>query len=152
MEYKMPMCKRPKQENANVIKGPWKAKSKREVVIPDEDIIELQENIMFCDNLTEAVMVQMIHALGENGFAVNDEPFLRDIGFIIESVRATLYRELEIKHPMAKIMEMFTQATTLDDKDGEPAGVHFKLDDDKLQNLLERFGNGEEEPEPPKVS
>ena len=34
---------------------------------------------MFCDNLTEAVMVQMIHALGENGFAVNDEPFLRDV-------------------------------------------------------------------------
>ena len=147
----MPMCKGPK-EDGNVIKGPWKAKSKREVVIPDEDIIELQENIMFCDNLTEAVMVQMIHALGENGFSVNDEPFLRDIGFIIESVRATLYREMEIKHPMAMVMEMFTQATTLDDKDGQPAGVHFKLDDAKLQNLLERFDNGEEEPEPPKVS
>ena len=148
----MPMCKRPKQENANVIKGPWKAKPKREVVIPDDDIIELQENIMFCDNLTEAVMVQMIHALGENGFAVNDEPFLRDVGFIIESVRATLYRELEIKHPMAKIMEVFTQTKVIDDKDGEAAGVHFKVNDDKLAELLERLDNGEEEPEPPEVS
>ena len=53
---------------------------------------------------------------------------------------------------MLKIMEIFTQAKTIDDKDGAPAGDHFKLDDDKLQNLLERFDNGEEEPEPPKVS
>ena len=76
---------------------------------------------MFCDNLTEAVMVQMIHALGENGFAVNDEPFLRDVGFIIESVRGTLYRELGIKHPMAKIMEVFTQTKIIDDKEKKEA-------------------------------
>ena len=41
----MPMCKRPK-EDANVIKGPWKQKSKREVVVPDVDVIAIQENIM----------------------------------------------------------------------------------------------------------
>ena len=148
----MPMCKRPKSEG-NVIKGPWKAKSKREVVLPDEDIVELQENIMFCDNLTEAVMVQMIHSLGENGFAVNDEPFLRDIGFIIETVRGTLYRELGITHPMSKVMEIFTKTQAIDDKDGETAGFHFKVDDDKLKDILEKLDNGEEEePEPPKVS
>ena len=98
-------------------------------------------------------MVQMIHSLGENGFAVNDEPFLRDIGFIIETVRGTLYRELGITHPMSKVMEIFTKTQTIDDKDGETAGFHFKVDDDKLKDILEKLDNGEEEePEPPKVS
>jgi hypothetical protein len=31
----------------NVIKGPWKNKSKRDVILPEEDIIEMQDNLMF---------------------------------------------------------------------------------------------------------
>jgi|TARA_A100001011_G_scaffold332086_1_gene358939 hypothetical protein len=150
----MPMCKKPK-EDANVIKGPWKTKPKREVVLPDEDIVELQENIMFCDNLTEAVVVQMIHSLGENGFQVNDDPFLRDMGFIIESVRASLYRELDIVHPMARVMEMFTKAQPIE-RDEETKTVNFRMNEDALDDILEvmeKIDNGEEEePEPPKVS
>ena len=53
---------------------------------------------------------------------------------------------------MAKIMEVFTQSKIIDDKDGEAAGVHFKVNDDKLAELLERLDDGEEKPEPPKVS
>ena len=68
------MCKRPK-ENANVISGPWKVKSKREVVVPDIDVIALQENIMFADDLTESLLVQMIHTMGENGVDVSSTDF-----------------------------------------------------------------------------
>ena len=145
----MPMCKRPKSEG-NVIKGPWKAKSKKEVKIPDEDIIELQENIMFCDNLTEAVMVQMIHSIGENGFDVQGENFLRDMGFIIESVRAALYRDFDYIHPMAKVMSTFTKAEKTDEE-GRPQ-LATCLDEEKLVKVIEGFDDGEEEPEPPKVS
>ena len=143
----MPMCKRPKSEG-NVIKGPWKAKSKKEIKIPDEDIIELQENIMFCDNLTEAVMVQMIHSIGENGFDVQGENFLRDMGFIIESVRAALYRDFDYIHPMAKVMSTFTKAEMSDEEGKLTTG----LDEEKLVKVIEGFDNGEEEPEPPEVS
>ena len=87
----------------NVIKGPWKNKSKREVILPKEDIIEMQDNLMFMDNLTEAVMVQMIHTIRENAIDVEG-----DMSFIIECVRSTLYREMGTVHPMAKIMEAFT--------------------------------------------
>jgi hypothetical protein len=71
----------------NVIKGPWKNKSKREVILPKEDIIEMQDNLMFMDNLTEAVMVQMIHTIRENAIDVEGEDFLQDMSFIIECVR-----------------------------------------------------------------
>ncbi len=40
-----------------------KAKSKREVVVPDIDVIAIQENIMFADDLTESLLVQMIHTM-----------------------------------------------------------------------------------------
>ena len=82
----MPMCKRPK-ENANVISGPWKVKSKREVVVPDIDVIALQENIMFADDLTESLLVQMIHTMGENGVDVSSTDFIKDISFVIEAVK-----------------------------------------------------------------
>ena len=70
----------------------------------------MQENLMFCDNLTEAVMVQLIHSIGENGFDVHEDAFLKDMGFIIEAVRSTLYRDIGYNHPMGKVMAAFTKS------------------------------------------
>ena len=99
----MPMCKRPK-EKGNVIKGPWKAKSKKEIVVPDVDVIALQENIMFADDLTETLLVQMIHTMGENGVNIGNKSFIQDIGFVVESVKSTIYRDMGLQHPMRGIM------------------------------------------------
>ena len=112
----MPMCKRPKEE-ANVIKGPWKQKAKKQVVVPDVDVIAIQETIMFADDLTETLLVQMIHTMGENGIDISDKEFIRDIGFVIEAVKSTVYRDMDLKHPMGKIMEMLTKID-VDDKSG----------------------------------
>jgi|TARA_B110000459_G_C16091084_1_gene265206 hypothetical protein len=112
----------------NVIKGPWKNKSKREVILPKEDIIEMQDNLMFMDNLTEALMVQMIHTIRENAIDVEGEDFLQDMSFIIECVRSTLYREVGTVHPIAKIMEAFT-TDGLDTKYHDLPSIEF--DDEK---------------------
>jgi len=112
----MPMCKRPK-EDANVIKGPWKQKAKKQVVVPDVDVIAIQESIMFADDLTETLLVQMIHTMGENGIDISNKEFIRDIGFVIEAVKSTVYRDMDLKHPMSKIMEMLTKID-VDDKSG----------------------------------
>ena len=110
------MCKRPK-EAANVIKGPWKQKAKKQVVVPDVDVIAIQESIMFADDLTETLLVQMIHTMGENGIDISNKEFIRDIGFVIEAVKSTVYRDMDLKHPMGKIMEMLTKID-VDDKSG----------------------------------
>ena len=52
----------------NVINGPWKKKPKREVILQNEQIVEDQENMMFCDSLAEGLIVQIIHAMDVNGF------------------------------------------------------------------------------------
>ena len=144
----MPMCKRPK-EDANIIKGPWKAKPKREVKLPDIDVVELQENMMFCDNLTEGLSVQLIHSIGENGFEVNSKNFVRDTAFIIECIRGMLYREFDIKHPMADVMAKVIQVKETLDTEDNVAGYEYKIDyEDKLNNFVEQMTD-EEKPKDP---
>ena len=68
--------------------------------------------MMFADDLTETLLVQMIHTMGENGINISDKEFVRDIGFVIEAVKSTVYRDMNLAHPMMrvkKIMEMLTK-------------------------------------------
>ena len=134
----MPMCKRPK-EDANVIKGPWKAKGKKQVIVPDVDVVALQENMMFADDLTETLLVQMIHTMGENGINISDKEFVRDIGFVIEAVKSTVYRDMDLAHPMSKIMEMLTKID-VDEKNSMKSEVDLEL--------LEKVSIPEEETTP----
>jgi len=133
------MTNNDKPVNENVIQGPWKKNSKRAVKIPEIDILELQENILFSDNLTEGVMIQMIHTIGENGFAVNERSFLRDIGFIIEAVRSTLYREIGIAHPMSNIISAITKVRD----NNTSSQFHFSIDEDKLKMITEKLNEEE---------
>ena len=104
----------------------------------------MQENVLFSDNLTEGVMIQMIHTIGENGFAVDERSFLRDIGFIIEAVRSTLYREMGIAHPMSDIISAITKVR---DSNNTSSQFHFSIDDDKLRMITEKL-NEEETTDP----
>jgi|TARA_R110002110_G_scaffold39142_4_gene126890 hypothetical protein len=136
------MCKRPK-ENANVISGPWKVKSKREVVVPDIDVIALQENIMFADDLTESLLVQMIHTMGENGVDVSSTDFIKDISFVIEAVKGVIYRDMGLSHPMSDMMSQFTDVTV--DEGNNPHGL---VDLESIQKVKITKDDDSSEPEP----
>ena len=138
----MPMCKRPK-EDANVIKGPWRQKSKREVVVPDVDVVAIQENMMFADDLTESLLVQMIHTMSENGVDISSKSFIKDISFVVESVKGAIYRDMQLFHPMNGIMETLTEVTT--DDNNTP---HGKLNLELIEKLSIKKDEGEEGPEP----
>ena len=138
------MCKRPK-ENANVISGPWKVKSKREVVVPDIDVIALQENIMFADDLTESLLVQMIHTMGENGVDVSSTDFIKDISFVIEAVKGVIYRVMGLSHPMSGMMSQFTDVTM--DERNNPHGL-VDLESIQKVKITEDDDSSEPEPEP----
>ena len=138
------MCKRPK-ENANVISGPWKVKSKREVVVPDIDVIALQENIMFADDLTESLLVQMIHTMGENGVDVSSTDFIKDISFVIEAVKGVIYRDMGLSHPMSDMMSQFTAVTM--DEGNNPHGL-VDLESIQKVKITKDDDSSEQEPEP----
>ena len=127
----------------NVIKGPWKLKAKKEVVVPDLDVIALQENIMFADDLTESCLVQMIHTMGENGVEIGDKEFVRDIGFVIEAVKSTIYRDMGLVHPMSRVMEMLTKIN-VDEKNS----MNSQVDMDLLEKVQLVELDTDEEPTP----
>ena len=96
----------------NVIKGPWKnlKRSGRKINVPT-DIEKATEDLYFVDELTEALLVQLIHTSSENGFNIKSEKFIKDIGFISECVKAALLRQMKYKHPVAFLMDKIMSMT-----------------------------------------
>ena len=91
----------------NIIKFPKRFKGKRKVVKPDENLLRLNEDISFADQLTEALIVQLVHSLNDNGLKVNDPMFVKDLSFVIESIKSSIYRDLDIKHEMQPLVDKF---------------------------------------------
>jgi len=98
-----------------VIKGPWLAKSVREVKLPDEDIIAMQQDIQFAEELTQSLMVQMIHTMSENGIDVSAKSFIRDMAMVISMVNGSIYRDMEIEHITQKFMEEYVDININED-------------------------------------
>ena len=118
------------KENDNVIQGPW-PKSKRKVKIPDEEVLQLRENMEFAEELNQKIIVHMIQTMGENGIAVADESFIRDLGLIIELTKGSIYRSMGIPHPTHEFFEVLVDL----DVDEEDKTIHSQID----LNMLEKF-------------
>ena len=128
-----------------VIKGPWKdiKKSNRKVIIPANSE-KIQEDLYFCDELTEGLLVQLIHTMNENGFDIKNEKFLQDIGFISECVKATLLRQMKYQHPVAILMDKVMSLQRQQNKENSQALSHFNFEE--LNKLLGK----KNAPKPPK--
>ena len=98
------------QENGNVVQGPW-SKTKRKVKLPDETAIELQEKLGFAEELTQTVIIQMMHTLGENNIDISEKAFVRDVALLIEMTKGSIYRSLELRHPTQGLFEGLVEIT-----------------------------------------
>ena len=125
--------------SANIIQGPWK--KGRKVVVPDPDeTAKIQEDLFFADELTQQLLVQMIHTMSENSFNVGSESFIRSTAFIIECVKASIYKELDLDHPMNSLIDIVTKVT-IDENDQLQGSVDPRV----IYELSERIDN---DPEP----
>ena len=119
----------------NVIKGPWPVKSGREVKLPNEDVIAMQQNMQFAEELTQSLMVQMIHTMSENGIDVSAKNFIRDMAMVISMVNGSIYRDMGIEHITQKFMEEY-----VDIHDDEGGSYETEVDFEtivELANLIE---------------
>ena len=98
---------------------------------------------MFADDLTESCLVQMIHTMGENGVEIGGQEFVRDIGFVIEAVKGTIYRDMGLAHPINRVMEMLTKIN-VDDK----SSMNSQVDMDLLEKVQLVELDTDEEPTP----
>ena len=102
---------------SNIVKFPSKKfKSRREIKVPNYDYVKLAEDMSFADNLTEALIVQLVHSLGDNGIQISKQTFIKDLSFIIESIKSALYRDLDIKHDMQDLIDKFMITETKNGK------------------------------------
>ena len=98
-----------------MIKGPWLAKSGREVKLPDTDVIAMQQDIQFAEELTQSLMVQMIHTMSENGIDVSEKTFIRDMAMVISMVNGSIYRDMGMPHITHKFMEEYVDININED-------------------------------------
>jgi hypothetical protein len=142
--------KTPPQVVDNVVKGPWSVKSGRKVKLPDKDIIALQQNLHFAEELTESLMVQMIHSMGENGIDVSEKAFIRDMAMIIEMVKGSIYRDMGLDHPTHMFMEEYVDIIINEDNTFETE-VDFDTIDTiiKLADMLDDEEDDDDDPKVP---
>ena len=131
------------KENDNVIQGPW-PKSKRKVKLPDEEFLQMQENMEFAEELNKKIILQMIHTLGENGVSVSDDSFIRDLGLIIELTKGSIYRSMGIPHPTHGFFEAMVEIEIEEDN----SSMSSTLDFDLLEKFIEISRHNEDDDDP----
>ena len=131
------------KENGNVIQGPW-PKSKRKVKLPDEEFLQMQENMEFAEELNQKIILQMIHTLGENGVSVSDDSFIRDLGLIIELTKGSIYRSMGIPHPTHEFFEAMVEIEIEEDN----SSMSSTLDFDLLEKFIEISRHNEDDDDP----
>ena len=95
--------------------GPWSVKSGRKVKLPDEDVIAMQQDRQFAEELTQSLMVQMIHTMSENGIDVGAKSFIRDMAMVISMVNGSIYRDMGMAHITQKFMEEYVDININED-------------------------------------
>ena len=126
--------------NDNVIKFPKKFRGKKVPKIVDLDANKLQEDLDFCDNLAEGLMITLIHNIGENGFNIKSDRFIGDISFLNEAVRGTLYRQMKMAHPIQDFLDLIVKTETNGDNQ-----IITKVKLDTLVEMMPELDNGKED-------
>ena len=129
------------QENGNVtenvIQGPW-PKTKRKVKLPDETALELQERLGFAEELTQTLIVQMMHGMGENGIDISEKTFIRDIALLIEFTKGCIYRSMGLKHPTQKLFEHLVELQVDPDN-----SIAAEVNQEVLEECVKLLGDDE---------
>ena len=126
----------------NVIKGPWLAKSGREVKLPDTDVIAMQQDMQFAEELTQSLMVQMIHTMSENGIDVSAKTFIRDMAMVISLVNGSIYRDMGMAHITQKFMEEY-----VDIHDDDGGSYETEVDFETIVELANLIEDDDDDPE-----
>ena len=73
---------------------------------PAEDSKRIKENkTVFVDRLTDHYGLQLINKLAMHGFDVDNDKFMYDYIFTMETLRACLLRNIGVFHPLQKLSD-----------------------------------------------
>jgi len=95
--------------------------------LSEEEARQIKED-KFVEQITESLILDIIHVLQENVVDTKTDVFLRDLAIVIESIKGLLKRDFGRKHPMHTISDSLAKIHTL--KDGR------KVTDINYSNLM----------------
>ena len=78
------------------------------------------------DDLSQSAMVSMIQILKENDVSISSKDFYRHIGFMNETLKAYLYKELGYDHPLTDLVNYII--LPMKGKDGGDIYTKFRAD------------------------
>jgi len=112
----------------NVIQGPWKT----HVKIPEMDETnKLRYNLMFAEDITQAIIVQALRVLDENKVSDREKHvFIKDFGLVNETLKSCVLRHFGFFHPIQLVSDMAMTATV----DEETQKVFSQFDLSQLSN------------------
>ena len=121
----------------NIINFPLKF---NKTVKVDNTGARVREHMLFTENLTESLVVNMIHNMSENGVDVDSREFLRDTSFLIELIKSMVYRDGGLDHPLQDFTSMFTQY--IKEEDGSNT---LDIDLDLIKEVSSGIGEKDDE-------
>ena len=112
----------------NVIQGPWKT----HVKVPEMDETnKLRYNLMFAEDITQAIIGQAHRVLDENKVSDREKHvFIKDFGLVNETLKSCVLRHFGFFHPIQLVSDMAMTATV----DEETQKVFSQFDLSQLNN------------------
>ena len=94
----------------------------------------------FAEELTQTLIIQMMHGMGENGIDISEKAFVRDVALLIEFTKGCIYRSLELKHPTQTFFEQFVKLTV-----GPDNSIATEVDQELLEKYTDLFDDDDPE-------
>ena len=77
-----------------------------DIALPQETQLETtKRREIFVQKIVDDLVVTALQKFYDNNFDVKDTDFINDFTFSVETLKATLYRRLELGHPLHPIMD-----------------------------------------------
>jgi|TARA_B100001093_G_scaffold235564_1_gene225803 hypothetical protein len=103
---------------ADIIKFPTKNFQAKPMMSPEEEKkLLLLNNKRLADNVAEGLAIDILTVLQDQVSNMQSAEFIADLAFLIEVVKSTLHRELDIHHPVQDIIAKVCKVQTT--KNGE---------------------------------
>jgi hypothetical protein len=76
-----------------------------------------KSKIRYADDIIDGLVDIMIEDLEQQGVDTDDEFFLKDFSMTVDALRATIYRQFDIEHPLQKFID--ENVTVIDRRTGK---------------------------------
>ena len=101
----------PKKEDFdNVIIFPTEKRRKINTTPPKvAEKVRQHQTRLFVEDLIDTVAIPMVKSFADSAVDCKKDTFIKDLSFIIESIKSLLYRDFELKHPMQNVVDNTTR-------------------------------------------